>query len=77
MNQDQIHGAFTGIIGRLQHDFGHWIGSAEQEVQGLRKQVTGRAERRIGDVKQLIKQADRLAQTAKGRPPGSLRPHGR
>ena len=56
------------IIGRLQEDFGNSVGSADQQVLGIRKQVSGRAERRIGDIRELIGQADALAIRARNSP---------
>ena len=60
MNKQQLQGSMKAIVGKMQEDFGILVGSAEQQVLGLRKQVSGRAERRIGDVKELIAQANAL-----------------
>lgn len=60
MNKEQLQGSVKVIIGKMQEDFGNLLGSAEQQVLGLRKQVAGRAERRIGDLKELIAQANAL-----------------
>lgn len=58
----------TSIVGRLQEDFGIFVGSADQQLLGIRKQVSGRAERRIGDIRALIGQADALAARARTSP---------
>jgi uncharacterized protein YjbJ (UPF0337 family) len=72
MNTDQLQGTMKSIVGRLQEDFGILVGSPDQQVLGLRKQVSGRAERRIGDIRALMGQADALAIRARTTPMGPV-----
>ena len=61
------------IVGRLQEDFGAFVGSTDQQVLGIRKQVSGRAERNIGDIRELMGVADALAVRARSNPTGPIR----
>lgn len=72
MNTDQLQGTMKSIVGRLQEDFGNFVGSADQQVLGIRKQVSGRAERRIGDIRELMGQAEALAIRARTTPLGPV-----
>lgn len=71
MNMDQAQGSAKYYAGRVQEEVGSWFGSSEQQVKGLRKQVTGKAEWRIGDIRALIKEAEALARINR-RPGGTL-----
>ncbi len=61
------------IVGRLQEDFGAFVGSTDQQVLGIRKQVSGRAERHIGDIRELMGEADALAVRACSNRTGPIR----
>jgi len=41
MNKDQIKGVATDIAGKVQEQAGKLIGSKEQQIKGLSKQITG------------------------------------
>lgn len=73
MNTDQLQGSMKSIVGRLQEDFGVFVGSTDQQVLGIRKQVSGRAERRIGDIKELLGQANALAIKVRNHPLSTAR----
>jgi uncharacterized protein YjbJ (UPF0337 family) len=57
MNKDQIQGIARNIVGFAQEKAGKLLGSREQEIRGIRKQVTGRADRLVGDTRASIKNA--------------------
>lgn len=55
MNKDQAKGAAKRSVGKIQRVTGKLVGSRKQEVAGIAKQVEGRAQQRLGDVKEAIK----------------------
>lgn len=50
MNANQIHGTISKMVGLVQEQMGHWVGSRRQVLRGLQRQVSGAAEKRVGDV---------------------------
>ena len=61
MNKDQIEGTAKNIAGKVQEETGKLVGSATQQLKGLQKQQEGKAEKRVGDVKEIVKSAKGLA----------------
>jgi uncharacterized protein YjbJ (UPF0337 family) len=59
MNKDQVKGAAKNIAGKVQEEAGKLVGSKEQQAKGLLKQATGKAEKKLGDVKEAVKDAVR------------------
>ncbi|MDO8292946.1 MAG: CsbD family protein [Gallionella sp.] len=59
MNKDQVKGAAKEIAGKVQEEAGKLVGSKEQQVKGLGKQISGKAEKAYGDVKEVIKDANK------------------
>lgn len=57
MNKDQIKGTLKDVAGKVQEKTGHVIGSSEQELKGIHKQVEGQAQKAVGDIKQAVKDA--------------------
>ena len=57
MNKNQIKGTVKDLAGKVQEETGKLIGNREQEAKGINKQVTGQAEKRLGDVKEIVKGA--------------------
>ena len=55
MNKDQIQGTIKDIAGKVQEKTGKLIDSDEQQTLGLKKQITGKIQRVVGDVKEVIK----------------------
>ena len=55
MNKDQVTGKAKDIAGIVQEGAGKLIGSKEQQVKGLNKQVEGKVEKSIGDAKEIVK----------------------
>lgn len=58
MNKDQIKGVTKDIVGKIQQDAGKLVGSKEQQAKGLLKQVEGKAEKALGDAKEVLKHAE-------------------
>ena len=57
MNKDQVKGVAKDIAGKIQEGAGKVVGSKNQELKGLEKQVEGRTQKNLGDAKRVIKDA--------------------
>jgi uncharacterized protein YjbJ (UPF0337 family) len=55
MNKDQVKGTLKDAAGKVQQTTGKVIGSHEQQAKGLKKQVEGRAQKAVGDIKEVVK----------------------
>ena len=55
MNKDQVKGAVKDLGGKIQEEAGKLVGSKEQEAKGLKNQVEGKLQQRVGDVKEAVK----------------------
>jgi uncharacterized protein YjbJ (UPF0337 family) len=55
MNKDQVKGSIKTAAGKVQEKTGRVIGSTEQELKGLAKQVDGKAQKAVGDIKETLK----------------------
>ena len=61
MNKDQVEGSAKNIAGKVQEEAGKLVGSTTQQLKGLQKQAEGKAEKRAGDVKEIVQSAKDLA----------------
>jgi len=50
-----VKGAAKYVAGKIQENAGNLIGSSEQIVRGLTRQVAGKAQKGRGDVRKIIK----------------------
>lgn len=57
VNKNQVKGAVKDVAGKVQEQAGKLVGNKEQEAKGLRKQVEGKSEKALGDVKEVVKDA--------------------
>ena len=57
MNKNQIHGAVKDIAGKVQTETGKLVGNKKQQAKGLQKQVAGHAEKKLGDAREVFKDA--------------------
>lgn len=55
MNKNQIHGMATDLVGQVQEKTGQIIGNPSQELKGVQKQISGKAEEKLVDVKEAVK----------------------
>lgn len=55
MNSDQIKGTLKDAAGKVQQKTGEVIGSTEQQAKGLAKQVDGKAQKSVGNAKEVLK----------------------
>jgi uncharacterized protein YjbJ (UPF0337 family) len=59
MNKDQIKGTLKDAAGKVQETTGKVIGSGEQQLKGIKKQVDGQTQKALGDVKDAVKSSAR------------------
>lgn len=57
MNKDQVNGALKDIGGKIQEETGKLVGSKEQQAKGLANQVEGKTQEKVGDAKEVLKDA--------------------
>ena len=59
MNKDQVQGAATDLVGKVQEAAGELTGNREQEAKGILKQVEGQGQKALGDAKEIVKDASK------------------
>ena len=59
MNKNQVKGALKNVAGKVQEEVGKLVGSKEQQVKGLGKQISGNTEKTYGDAKEAIKDSSK------------------
>lgn len=59
MNKNQVTGVAKDAVGKVQQEAGKLIGNKAQQAKGLQKQAEGKAEKRVGDAKEIVKDATR------------------
>ena len=59
MNKDQVKGVAKDLAWKVQEDAGKIVGSKEQQLKGLSKQVAGKAEKKYGDAKEVVKNVNK------------------
>ncbi len=57
MNKDQVNGALKDLGGKIQEETGKLVGSEEQQAKGLANQIEGKTQEKVGDAKEVIKDA--------------------
>ena len=55
MNKDQVAGSIKDAVGKVQQKAGELIDSPEQQAKGIAKQVEGKTQKAVGDVKEAVK----------------------
>lgn len=55
MNKDQRKGAVKNATGKLQRTTGKLLGNRKLEAKGLVKQIEGKSQARVGDLKAVLK----------------------
>jgi uncharacterized protein YjbJ (UPF0337 family) len=54
MNKDQLKGSLKDAAGKVQEKVGQSTGDRDQESKGLGKQVEGKTQKTVGDVKDVV-----------------------
>jgi uncharacterized protein YjbJ (UPF0337 family) len=54
VNKDQVKGAAKIVAGKIQEETGNLIGSDEQIVKGVKRQIAGKKLKGRGDVKEIV-----------------------
>lgn len=57
MNKHQIKGTIKDAAGKVQETTGKMIGSNEQRLKGIKRQVDGRVQKAVGDLEEVVKGA--------------------
>jgi uncharacterized protein YjbJ (UPF0337 family) len=57
MNKDQMKGATKAALGSVERASGKLVGSRRLEGKGIGKQIAGKAQQRLGDVEEAMKDA--------------------
>ena len=57
MNKDQVKGTLKDAAGKVQETAGKVIGSHEHQHKGIEKQVEGKAQKAVGDIKEVVRDA--------------------
>jgi uncharacterized protein YjbJ (UPF0337 family) len=57
MNKDQVTGTVKEAAGKVQQKTSQLIGSRNQQAKGIAKQIDGKIEQTVGDVKEVLKDA--------------------
>lgn len=55
MNSDQVKGNLKDAAGHVQRKLGEAVGSTDQQVKGAATQVEGKAQKAVGNVKEVFK----------------------
>ena len=55
MNKDQVKGKIKEAAGEVQQRTGRALGDSEQEAKGGGREVEGKVQKKVGDVKQAVK----------------------
>ena len=55
MNKDQAKGQIKDLLGKAQESAGKLTGSTRQQMKGLGKQIAGKTQKFVGDVRQAVK----------------------
>ena len=55
MNKDQVKGKAKDVGGKIQEKVGQAVGSRQQQSEGLSNQAEGKAQKKVGDVKDIAK----------------------
>jgi uncharacterized protein YjbJ (UPF0337 family) len=57
MNKDQIEGKIKEGAGEVQEHVGRAVGSRDQEAKGHAREFEGKAQKKVGDLKEAAKEA--------------------
>jgi uncharacterized protein YjbJ (UPF0337 family) len=57
MNKDQVKGAVKEAAGKVQQKTGQILGSSKQEAKGLATMLEGKAQKKVGDAREVLKDA--------------------
>ena len=52
MNKDKVKGTVKDAAGKVQEQFGKAVGSSEQQAKGAPRQVEGKTQKKVGDIKE-------------------------
>jgi uncharacterized protein YjbJ (UPF0337 family) len=56
MNKDQVKGSLKDAAGKAQEAFGEAVDSPKHDAKGEARQVEGKTQKKVGDVKEGVKE---------------------
>ncbi|MCS6124632.1 CsbD-like [Shewanella baltica] len=59
MNKDLIEGSIKDAAGKAQQKIGEIVGNPKQQVKGVQKQIKGKTQKTMGNVKEAAKDVDK------------------
>ncbi|MCS6125964.1 CsbD family protein [Shewanella baltica] len=59
MNKDLIEGSIKDAAGKAQQKIGEIVGNPKQQVKGVQKQIKGKTQKAMGNVKEAAKDVDK------------------
>lgn len=57
MNSDKVKGSIDDAAGRAQRQTGEWTGDKRSQVEGAARQIKGKAEKAVGNVRDALHNA--------------------
>ena len=57
MNSDKVKGSIDDATGRVKRQVGEWTGNTETQVEGAAQQVKGKAEKAVGNLRDVVNDA--------------------
>jgi uncharacterized protein YjbJ (UPF0337 family) len=67
MNKNKITGAWQKTKGKIKEEVGHATGNRKMESNGVKDQIKGKINKKIGSAKDTVKEGVDSLLTAKGR----------
>lgn len=55
MNKDQVKGKIKEVAGEIQEHTGKAIGNKEQQAKGHQREMEGKLQQTVGNVKEVVK----------------------
>lgn len=59
VNKDLIEGSIKDAAGKAQQKIGEIVGNPKQQVKGVQKQIKGKTQKTMGNVKEAAKDVDK------------------
>lgn len=59
MNKDLVEGSIKDAAGKAQQKIGEIVGNPKQQVKGIQKQIKGKTQKIMGNVKEAAKDVDK------------------
>jgi len=54
MNKNIVKGTINNVVGRIERQAGEWTGNRDTQVDGALRQIRGKTERMLGEMKDAL-----------------------